>query len=132
MAKIPDRPAAIRTIKHMKLSQGRSKYNIAQWLINQYDISTQAAYKVISEMEKEIAALYEDDKEDHVALAIAKLEMYQEAAFIAGKFKDAIQCEIEISKLKQLYVIKVEQTNKEDIPLFSDDDLDNEEVTYGE
>lgn len=123
MAKIKDRPAAIRTILHMKLSQGRSKYNIAQWIINQYDVSVQAAYKLISEMEKSIAEMYVDDKEDHVALAIAKLEMYQEAAFVAGKFKDAIQCEVEISKLKQLYTIKIEQTNKEDIPLFSDDDL---------
>lgn len=123
MAKIPDREAAIRTITHMKLIQGRSKYSIAQWIINQYSVSKVAAYKLINEMEAEIVDLHKQVIEDHVALAISKFESIQEAAFISGNLKVALASEVEISKLKGLYTVKIEQTNKEDIPLFSDDDL---------
>lgn len=124
--KVPDLPKTISDITYMRTTGMRSKYSIAQWLMNQFDISKVYAYKIIKMMEDELSETYKDDAINHLNNTIARFEAIAEEAMIRGNINAALKAEAEIAKLKGLYTIKIETTNKEDIPLFPDITYDNE------
>lgn len=124
--KIPDLPKTISDITYMRTTGMRSKYSIAQWLMNQFNISKVYAYKVIKLMEEELTEAYKEDALNQLTNTIARFEAMAEEAMNQGNINAAIKAEEHIAKLKGLYTIKIEQTNKQDIPLFSDEDLEGD------
>jgi len=122
--KIANMDDCLRTITYMRLKELKSKYTICEWLVNQYSISKVRAYELIKTMENNIAEIYEHDNKKTLEKAIAKLEAIQEAAMDAGKVKEALACEIELNKIKGLYTIKIETSDKKEVMLFPDINYD--------
>lgn len=125
--KVDDQRVIIDEIMNMRLLELKSKSTVVKFLKNKYKISDNQCYLYIKKTESKIAEIYDNKIEFGLELAISKLESIQEKALIKDDLKLALATEIELSKLKGLYTIKIEQSIKEDIPLFSDDDLDENE-----
>ena len=125
--KVGDKKVVIEEIMKMRLKKLMSKASIVEFLKDKYKISSNQCYSYIKQTEQKVAELYEHRILYSLELAISKLESIQEQAMAREDLKLALATEIELSKLKGLYTIKIEQTTKEDIPLFSDDDLNKNE-----
>ncbi len=124
--KIPDLPKTINDIAYMRTTGMRSKFSIAEYLMNTYSVSKQYAYRVIGMMETELAEHYKDDAINHLANTIARFEALAELAMMDGNINAAIKAEDYIAKLKGLYTIKIESTSNVDLQLFPDIEYDNE------
>ena len=106
-----------------------SQYNVHKWVMETLGLKTTRAYEYIKNAKEYFAEFIVDKNNDVLLESLEVMRQNRQKAADLGNLKEVRECTIEISKLSQLYIKKVEQdlTLKMEQPLFGEDDDDDDD-----